>query len=253
MMKKILNKRTLLILLFTLVLLVILSFTIFFIWSQDTFETVDADQIEMEEVIEPEDGWYIYRAENAEKGLILYPGAKVEPEAYGYLAQELSKQNITVAIPSVRLNLSILDVSKADEIIESDDSIKWYVSGHSMGGAAAAMYADQHLNRVNGLILLGAYAASNDYLSESNLPVLSISGSEDGLSTPEKIKENSSNLPESTDFIEIPGGNHAYFGVYGSQSGDNEAQITVSEQQEIIVELIVDWLENNHSSSQSES
>lgn len=253
MMKKILNKRTLLILLFTLALLVILSFTIFFIWSQNTFEAIDADQIEIKEVIEPEDGWYIYRAENADKGLILYPGAKVEPEAYAYLAQELSKQNITVAIPSVRLNLSILDVSKADEIIESDDSIEWYVSGHSMGGAAAAMYADQHLDRVNGLILLGAYAASNDYLSESNLPVLSISGSEDGLSTPEKIKENSSNLPETTDFIEIPGGNHAYFGVYGSQSGDNEAQITVSEQQKIIVDLIVDWLENDHSSSQSES
>lgn len=253
MMKKILNKKTLFISLFTLALLVILSFAIFFIWSQNTFEAVDADQIEMEEVIDPENGWYIYRAENAEQGLILYPGAKVEPEAYGYLAQELSKQNITVAIPSVRLNLSILDVSKADEMIESDDSIEWYVSGHSMGGAAAAMYADQHLDRVKGLILLGAYAASNDYLNESTLPVLSISGSEDGLSTPEKIKENSSNLPESTEFIEIPGGNHAYFGVYGSQSGDNEAQITVSEQQEIIVDLIVEWLENDHSLSQSES
>ncbi len=76
---------------------------------------------------------------------------------------------------------------------------------------------------------------------------------EDGLSTPEKINENSSNLPETTDFIEIPGGNHAYFGVYGSQSGDNEAQITVNEQQEIIVDLIVDWLENDHSLSQSKS
>src|SRR5690606_22965059 len=107
-MKKILNKKILLISLFTLALLVILSFTIFFIWSQNTFEAIDADQIEIEEVMEPEDGWYIYKAENADKGLILYPGAKVEPEAYGYLAQELSKQNITVAIPSVRLNLSIL-------------------------------------------------------------------------------------------------------------------------------------------------
>ncbi|MFD1031709.1 alpha/beta family hydrolase [Metaplanococcus flavidus] len=248
-MKKILNKKTMFISFVTLGLVVILSFSIFFIWSQNTFEAIDADQIEIEEVIKSEDGWYIYRAENADKGLILYPGAKVDPEAYAYLAQELSKQNITVAIPSVRLNLSILDVSKADEIIEKDDSLEWYVSGHSMGGAAAAMYADQHLDSINGLILLGAYAASNDYLSESNLPVLSISGSEDGLSTPEKIIENSSNLPETTDFIEIPGGNHAYFGVYGSQSGDNEAQITVSEQQEIIIDLIVDWLENNPSSS----
>lgn len=252
-MKKILNKKTLRISLFALGLVVILSFSIFFIWSQDTLEAIDANQIEIEDAVQAEDGWYIYRAASADKGLILYPGAKVEPEAYAYLAQELSKQNITVAIPSVRLNLAILDVSKADEIIEKEDSLEWYISGHSMGGAAAAMYADQHLDSINGLILLGAYAASNDHLKESNLPVLSISGSEDGLSTPIKIDENSSNLPEKTEFIEIPGGNHAYFGVYGSQSGDNEAQLTVSEQQEIIIELIVDWLQNTVPSGQGSS
>ncbi|ANU18608.1 hypothetical protein BBI11_08920 [Planococcus maritimus] len=249
-MKKFRTKKTLFTFSIALGIVVILSFSFFFIWSQDTLEAIDANQIEIEDAVQAEDGWYIYRAANADKGLILYPGAKVEPEAYAYLAQELSKQNITVAIPSVRLNLAILDVSKADEIIESDDSIDWYVSGHSMGGAAAAMYADQHLDSVNGLILLGAYAASNDHLKESDLPVLSIGGSEDGLSTPEKIEENSSNLPPKTSFMEIPGGNHAYFGVYGSQPGDNEAEITVSEQQEIIIELMVDWLQNTDPSRQ---
>lgn len=252
-MKKFLTKKTLFTFSIALGVVVILSFSIFFIWSQDTLEAIDANQIEIEDAVQAEDGWYIYQAADADKGLILYPGAKVEPEAYAYLAQELSKQNITVAIPTVRLNLAILDVSKADEIIESDDGIDWYVAGHSMGGAAAAMYADQHLDSVNGLILLGAYAASNDHLKESDLPVLSIGGSEDGLSTPEKIEKNSSNLPEKTDFMEIPGGNHAYFGVYGSQSGDNEAKITVSEQQEIIIELMVDWLQNTDPSGQDPS
>ncbi|GAE31359.1 alpha/beta fold hydrolase [Alkalihalobacillus hemicellulosilyticus] len=229
-----------------------MSLCLFFIWTQNTYGAIDAHQIDIEEVKSSEDGWYIYTAVNAEKGVILYPGAKVEPEAYAYLAQELSKQNITVVIPSVRLNLPILDVSKANEIIENENQIEWYIAGHSMGGAAAAMYADRYLNKVSGLILLGAYAASNDFLSESNLPVLSISGSEDGLSTPEKIKENSSNLPESTDFIEITGGNHAYFGVYGSQSGDNEALITVSEQQAAIIDSIANWLESDHVTSEGE-
>ncbi|MDL4839234.1 alpha/beta family hydrolase [Aquibacillus rhizosphaerae] len=253
MMKKFLNKKALFISFITIGIVVILSLSLFFIWTQNTYSAIDAHQIEIEEVKNSEDGWYIYTAVNADKGLILYPGAKVEPEAYAYLAQELSKQNITVAIPSVRLNLPILDVSKANEVIENDNRIEWYIAGHSMGGAAAAMYANQYLNRVNGLILLGAYAASNDFLSESNLPVLSISGSEDGLSTPEKIKENSSNLPQRTKFIEISGGNHAYFGVYGSQSGDNEAQITVSEQQATIIDSIVNWLDNVHGTSQGET
>lgn len=248
MMKKLL-KKPFFITFLTLGIIIILCLASFFIWTQNTYEAIGAPQIEIEEGKNLEDGWYIYTAENADKGLIFYPGAKVEPEAYAYLAQELSKHNITVAIPSVRLNLPILDVSKANEVIENDNRTEWYIAGHSMGGAAAAMYADQYLDRINGLILLGAYAASNDFLSESNLPVLSISGSEDGLSTPKKIKENSSNLPPTTNFIEIAGGNHAYFGVYGNQSGDNEAQITVSEQQEEIIDSIVNWLESDHATS----
>lgn len=248
-MKKILNKKTLFISLITLGIIIILSLSVFFIWSQTTYHAIDVQQLEIEEK-SLEDGWYIYTAEDADKGLVLYPGAKVEPEAYAYLAQELSKQNITVAIPSFSLNLPILNISKANEIIKKDDQIEWYIGGHSMGGVAAAIYADRYLDRVNGLILLGAYTSSNDTLSESNLPVLSISGTEDGLSTPEEIKEYSSNLPQTTTFIEIPGGNHAYFGVYGSQSGDNKAQITVEEQQTIIIDSIVNWLDNVHKTSQ---
>ncbi|MED1603171.1 alpha/beta family hydrolase [Alkalihalophilus marmarensis] len=247
MMKKILTKKTVLLAFITLSILVTLVLSIFLIWTQITYSAIDSEQLHIAEIEDSEDGWSIYRAENADKGIILYPGAKVEPKAYAYLAQELSKQNITVAIPSVRLNLAILDVSKANELIQNDTNIEWYIAGHSMGGAAAAMYADRNLDRLNGLILLGAYAASNDVLSNSNLPVLSISGEVDGLSTPEKIKEYSSNIPKTTTFIEIPGGNHAYFGVYGSQSGDNEAKITVSEQQEIIIKTIVSWLDTVHS------
>lgn len=246
-MKKILTKKTVLLAFITLSILVILALSIFLIWTQMTYSAIDSQQLHIEEMEDIEDGWSIYRAENADKGIILYPGAKVEPEAYAYLAQELSKQDITVAVPSVRLNLAIFDVSKANELIQNDTNVEWYIAGHSMGGAAAAMYADRNLDQVNGLILLGAYAASNDVLSESNLPVLSISGEVDGLSTPEKIKEYSSNIPKTTTFIEIPGGNHAYFGVYGSQSGDNEAKITVSEQQEIIIETIVNWMDTVHS------
>lgn len=246
-MKRFWNKKTFVILLSALALVFILSLGAFYIWSQNTFGVIDTGGIEMEKV-QPEDGWYLYEAEDADAGLILYPGARVEPEAYGYLAQEIAKEGITVAIPSVRLNLSIFDVSKADEIIQAREGLEWFISGHSMGGAAAAMYADKNLESVSGLILLGAYAAGNDRLSGSDLPALSISGSEDGLSTPEKINENSTNLPSNTEFIEIPGGNHAYFGVYGSQSGDNEARLTVREQQDIIVETIVEWMENGPSS-----
>jgi hypothetical protein len=42
-------------------------------------------------------------------------------------------------------------------------------------------------------------------------------------------------LPPSTEWTAIEGGNHAQFGWYGPQSGDNEATISREEQQEQMV------------------
>ncbi|UTR06935.1 alpha/beta hydrolase [Alkalihalobacillus sp. LMS6] len=234
--------KRILLLLSSIILLLIIAF---FTWTQFTYDRTDIQGIQLSEPLPIEDDWIVYTAEDAEVGIVLYPGAKVEPDAYAYAAQELSKQGITVAVPSVTLNLSILDRSKANEIIDQDPDLDWYIGGHSMGGAAAAMYADEHLDEISGLILLGAYAASNDDLYQSSLPVLSLFGSEDGLSTPEKIEDTRENLPPTTDYIEIEGGNHAYFGVYGEQSGDGDADITVVEQQEMLIEEVVSWIDNH--------
>lgn len=239
-MKKPLIKKIII----ALILVILLIAAIFFIWTQNTYKAISEPAIDMDSNYMEEDNWIIYGNKESSNGLILYPGAKVEPDAYAYLAQELSKNNILVAIPNVRLNLALFDYSKADEIIEKYSDVTWIVGGHSMGGAAAAMYADANMDRVKGLILLGAYSAENDNLSKSDLPVLSISGSNDGLSTPEKIEEKKSNLPNTAEFYEITGGNHAQFGVYGEQSGDNEAEIKVKEQQDKIVKAIKEWINN---------
>ncbi|RQW22616.1 alpha/beta hydrolase [Bacillus sp. C1-1] len=222
--------------------IILLLVASFFVWTQFTYTVIYAEGVELHEPIPKEDDWIIYSAPNADIGFVLYPGAKVEPEAYAYLAQELSQQGITVAIPSVTLNLSIFDSAKAKELIQKEPELHWFIGGHSMGGAAAAKYADTHLETIEGLLLFGSYAASNKFLHSSSLPVLSLSASEDGLSTPEKIEANSENLPKTTDFIEIEGGNHAYFGIYGEQSGDGVATLSVAEQQKAIIEIVDSWI-----------
>jgi len=50
-------------------------------------------------------------------------------------------------------------------------------------------------------------------------------------------------MPQNTRYVKIEGGNHAQFGWYGSQRGDNEARITREEQQRIVVEETVGFLE----------
>ena len=52
-------------------------------------------------------------------------------------------------------------------------------------------------------------------------------------------------LPEQTQNEVITGGNHAGFGSYGAQKKDGQARITNQEQQKIIGQLIVQWLQTN--------
>jgi hypothetical protein len=60
--------------------------------------------------------------------------------------------------------------------------------------------------------------------------VVSISGSKDGLATPDKIEASKKLLPASTKFVVIDGGDHAQFGDYGPQDGDNAATVSQADQ-----------------------
>ena len=96
----------------------------------------------------------------------------------------------------------------------------------------AASYLEKHTDEFEGLILLGSYSTVD--LSDTDLAVLSVFGSEDKVMNREKYDKNKSNLPNDfTEFV-IDGGCHAYFGMYGAQDGDgtpkisNTAQITLT-------------------------
>ena len=54
-----------------------------------------------------------------------------------------------------------------------------------------------------------------------------------------KYQSNKKNLPKDmTEYI-IDGGNHAGYGYYGAQNGDNVAEISQREQQEEVVDLFL--------------
>jgi hypothetical protein len=95
---------------------------------------------------------------------------------------------------------------------------------------------------MDGLVLWAAYPASNNDLSSSGVRVLSISGTLDGLSTPEKIAASVPLLPANTVWIPIEGGDHAQFGWYGPQAGDNPATISRGDQQTQIVQATLEFL-----------
>lgn len=221
----------------------------FYIWSQQTY-SASAEMVALvgEENIRLEKDWVIFTPEQevSETGLILYPGAKVEPEAYSYIGQGLAKRGYTVIIPNVLLNFAFFDVNKADEIRKAYPDIKsWYIGGHSLGGVAAASYAYKHEGQLGGLFFLGSYPADSNDFSDMSLPILSIYGERDGLTTVDKIDATRQLLPPNAVLHEIAGGNHAQFGMYGPQKGDRKAAISQEEQQDRIVKTIGDWLDSH--------
>ncbi len=182
-------------------------------------------------------------ASTPEIGFIIYPGGRVDYRAYAPQAHAIAARGCLVVIAHMPLNLAVFDPSAAADVISAHPEIRiWALGGHSLGGAMAAYFAHSHPNTVQGLVLWASYPAANDDLSRSSLKVISISGTMDGLSTPDKITSSHKLLPSDTVWIPITGGNHAQFGWYGSQAGDNPATISREEQQAQIVQASVDFL-----------
>lgn len=176
-------------------------------------------------------------------GVIIYPGAKIQPESYSILASDLAKNGYKTIIVKMPFNLAFFDTNKADMVIKENKNIdKWVIVGHSLGGVFASDYAVDHQDKIKGVIYLAAYPGAN--ASEASFKALSIHGSEDGLTSAEDIKKNQYKFPANTKFVTIIGGNHFNFGNYGLQEGDNNSTITREEQQNQTLNFIIEFLKS---------
>ena len=171
----------------------------------------------------------VFAPPNPKAGLIFYPGGKVEYTAYAPLMRSCAEKGILCVLVKMPCNLAVLDMNAANGIAEQYPDIdRWYIGGHSLGGAMAAAYAADHSGELDGLILLAAYSTKD--LKDSGLDVLSVYGSEDQVLNREKYEEYQENLPSGTTEIIIEGGCHAGFGSYGPQKDDGTPMITGEEQ-----------------------
>jgi len=189
-----------------------------------------------------DNGILVFRPENPTKGFIFYPGGKVEYTAYQPLMAACAQQGVLCILVEMPFNLAVLDINAADGIQEQYPEIeKWYIGGHSLGGSMAASYLAEHVDEYDGLILLGSYSTAD--LSETDLDVLSVYGSEDQVMNRDKYEKNKSNLPSDFTEVIIQGGCHAYFGVYGAQEGDGKPAISNEQQIFLTAEQIFKVME----------
>lgn len=175
-------------------------------------------------------------------GFIFYPGGRVDYRAYAPALRMIAEQGYLVALVKVNLNLAFFEINAADDVILAHPEVAhWAVGGHSLGGVAASSYAAAHLDSIDGLVLWASYPA-DDSLTNATIRVISIYGTKD-MAGMEPFDRSRSQLPADTQFVVIDGGNHAQFGAYGPQAGDNPADISAEEQWKQVAEATIGFLE----------
>ena len=164
--------------------------------------------------------------------IVFYPGAKVQAEAYLPILDKIRDRGISCFLVRMPLNMAIFDVDAASSVMDAHPEIDtWYIAGHSMGGGMASAYASDNPDRVEGLILLGAYVYG-DYPPSDALTVYG--------SLNQSVEDR---IDYDENIVEIDGGNHAQFGNYGPQDGDAPATISADNQQDQAVDAIVSFIE----------
>ncbi len=176
-------------------------------------------------------------------GLIFYPGGRVDYRAYAPALRKLAERGVVVFLVRVRLNLAFFDIEAGAPALEQTEGIDvWAAGGHSLGGVAASLFAQNH-PEVRGVIFWASYPADERFKA-LGLPALSLYGTLDGLAAPDRIEQSRALLPETAQFISIEGGNHAQFGDYGVQSGDNPAAIPAESQWQQAAQATFDFLQS---------
>ncbi|WP_308798151.1 alpha/beta hydrolase [Agromyces silvae] len=200
-------------------------------------------------------------------GVLFQPGALVDARAYAAVLRPLAEDGHTVVIVKQPLGIAFLALGALDRArADHPDVQRWVVGGHSLGGTVAAMEAtgteatgteatgteatgteatgteSTGTAPVGGLLLYASYPAS-DLSSSLRVSVESVSGTRDGLATPEKIAASRADLPPDAQFTVITGASHAQFGDYGPQPGDNAPTISHDDARRQISAASLDFLD----------
>jgi hypothetical protein len=176
-------------------------------------------------------------------GLIFYPGGRIDPRGYATLLHPIAAEGYPVVAPEMPINMAVFNPNIADEIMEQHPEIDhWVIAGHSVGGVAAALYADQNREIIDGLMIWASYPADSSDLSDAGFPVILIYASLDPRANESSVVERMHLLPGDAQYVRIEGGGHHGFGSYLIEPEEHQATISRAEQREQILEVTLELL-----------
>jgi predicted esterase len=182
----------------------------------------------------------------ARTGLLFFPGALVEPEAYAPMARAIAGHGHYVVI--IRLPFRLAPTMAYKQLVfetaletMASSPRKWAVGGHSRGGKIAAEFTAAYPDRVAGLALIATTHPRDVNISGLRpcVPVWRILGTRDPIASIRGARENAAMVPPHTRYLEIEGANHRQFGYYRYQLFDRRATISREEQHRRMIEGIL--------------
>lgn len=227
------------------ILLILFAAGFIYIKSSTYHPTEQAKNIAQK--AEKKDGTLIFKGKSDKPSLIFYQGALVDHESYSIWASKVAEAGYSVYLLKEPLNLAIFNPHLADKVIKSEHLSQYIVGGHSLGGVMASRFAAAHQDNpaLKGIFFLASYPDEKGSLKDFKGNVLSVSASKDGVLNWSSYTKAKAYLPKQTVNVTINGGNHAGFGSYGAQKGDNQASISNEKQQEEVAEQIIKWLKKS--------
>lgn len=188
--------------------------------------------------------WLLEPAQGAQKspGVIVYPGLLADAAGYSPWARKLAERGYPVYLVKMPLNFSPLAPDRAMRILSDRPDKAFVIGGHSLGGAVAAQFAARHRQDVQGLFLIASFVDREAGKEVGSLPVLQVAATKDGIITLNVSDREHEQLPGTTEYVNIRGGNHQQFASYAEEWNDYPPAISEEEQHALTASALENWL-----------
>jgi len=197
--------------------------------------------------VEDDKDWVTFTPAGADPatGLIFYPGAECDVRGYAVSLRAIARAGHRVVVTRMPRTLAFLGTNRASQVMAAYPGVKrWVIAGHSMGGAAAAVFATNNPGSLDALILWDAYISKPADLSRSPVRVLLIHRATADGRPPESFARMAGLTPPGMQAVGIVGASHMQFGnfVAAPHRKDPPATISIGDQQSRIVAATLDFI-----------
>lgn len=182
---------------------------------------------------EPDGRAVAYADEGDGPALVLLPGRDLSIETLATLAHVLTEEGFRVVRIGHRrpgggggsARPATVDGLAQDvvDVLDHIDLADAWVGGHAFGGSVARAVSAGHVDRVNGVLLLGVEADLEGSSLAPGVPVLAIQGSDDPVLPPANGERLQAEAPDRVSVVTIAGAGHLFPSTHaGETAGEIE-------------------------------